>query len=545
MLKASLSKRKILIILIPFLIVTLIMLPRLVSPQFGFFDDARMLAQSKDLLQGDFSMSHDKQAGRFRPAYWLYYTAIYLVAGYRPFWFFIGHLLLFYILLLELRLILNEMGFSDLQVLITSLIFVLTMPIIENFYTLSKGEPLQLVFILGAVILSYRGESQKRINLQRILLPALCNLLAIMVKETAIVMLPIFTLWAAIDFLRREPDSKKAFRSSLSLLFAAVFAVAVYFLLRSIWGATALLGGSYTDRYLFVTTSIIQKVLRWSTQFAFYFHYLIPIILLVILLFFFDKNSFTVKEKRLIAFWSSWSLFWFGILIPWEYAELYYLLPFGFGVSILIGIVIPPVIRSVNANQNFKGSLLAGLGIIAGILFILTMPNYVTDAKTQMTFDRVNQDMLDFITGNTSQDAAIYINIQTSNEYSEKLEVYLREHFQLTDITYGNINAERMEKINDQTGAIILMPFIKNQPRLTVRAGVEEIYQQQWNDKLLETTESNREPLKTFEETFRISNINLPVLLCPVLGNRGFCENPDPIIDTRLFNYGWEIFTIK
>jgi len=89
------------------------------------------------------------------------------------------------------------------------------------------------------------------------------------------------------------------------------------------------------------------------------------------------------------------------------------------------------------------------------------------------------------------------------------------------------------------------MPFIKNQPRLTVRAGVEEAYQRQWNEKLLETTESKREPIEEFERSFRISNINLPVLICPILGNRGFCENPDPIIDTRLFVYGWEIFEIK
>jgi len=40
-----------------------------------------MLAQSEDLLQGDFSMSIDKQAGRFRPGYWLYYTIIYAIAG--------------------------------------------------------------------------------------------------------------------------------------------------------------------------------------------------------------------------------------------------------------------------------------------------------------------------------------------------------------------------------------------------------------------------------------------------------------------------------
>jgi hypothetical protein len=78
-----------------------------------------------------------------------------------------------------------------------------------------------------------------------------------------------------------------------------------------------------------------------------------------------------------------------------------------------------------------------------------------------------------------------------------------------------------------------------------VRAGVEEFYQQQWNQKFLENTESNRVSLKTFEGSFRLSNVNLPTALCPLLGQRGFCENPDPLIDTRLFTYGWEIFEIR
>jgi hypothetical protein len=538
-------RKKFLIYLIPFIVATLIMLPRLASPQFGFFDDARMLAQSKDLLQGDFSMIQDKQAGRFRPAYWLYYTVIYLIAGYHPFWFFIGFLFIFYILLFELRLILKDIGFSDQQVLVTSLIFILTMPIVENFYTLSKGEPLQLVFILAAIILSFREKSQSCYNLMKISLSSLCILIAILIKETAIVMMPMFFVWLVIDLFFNKSDSKKKLGSSLTLFFAAIFAVVAYFLLRRIWGATALFGGTYTDRYLFEINSLIQKLLRWSTQFAFYFHYLLPIIVIILFLSFFNKDSFTKKQKRSIYIWSIWCLLWYGILIPWEYAELYYLLPFGLGLSILIGTIIPPVLCSINSSRKYERYLISSLSILAFILFILTLPNYITDAKTQLTFDRANQNMLDFVTNYASQEAVVYVNFETNNEYSEKLEVFLRDHYQLRDITYGNINADRMEKLNEQTGAIILMPFIKNQPRLTVRAGVEEVYQQRWNEKLLEKTESNRWLIKTFDETFQISNINLPILLCPILGDHGFCENPDPIIDTRIFVYGWEIYKIK
>jgi hypothetical protein len=204
-----------------------------------------------------------------------------------------------------------------------------------------------------------------------------------------------------------------------------------------------------------------------------------------------------------------------------------------------------PILRSIKARYKFKQIAILLLGVAAGVLFTLTLPNYVTDAKTQLTFDRVNQEMLEFAANYTSEDSAVYVNIETNNEYIEMLEVYLREHYQLQDITYANISADLVEEMNDQTGAIVLMPFIENQPQLTVRAGVEEFYQQQWNQKFLENTESSRVSLKTYEGSFRLSNVNLPTALCPILGQRGFCENPDPLIDTRLFTYGWEIFEIR
>jgi len=532
------------LIIIPFILVTLIMLPRLISPQFGFFDDARMLAQSKKFLQGDFSMSHDKQAGRFRPIYWLYYAIIYALAGFHPFWFFLGNLFLFFILLYELRLILKDMGFLKWQIFVTCLILIFTMPIIENFYTLSKGEPLQLVLILASIIFAQQIKFKHRSQWILGALSTLSLLLAIMVKETAIVMLPITLLWAACALFKRDDSLKKERRASLLIFGASGLAVLLYFILRKLWGATALLGGTYTDRYLVDLSALIHKVLRWLTQFAFYFHYLLPLILILVLLMVF-KDSLTKKEKFNIFRWGIWWLLWFLILVPWEYAELYYLLPFGLGSAILIGIIVPSIHQTIKSNRKLKRVLLLGLSIAAIFLFLLTLPNYLTDARTQLTFDQVNQRMLNFVVDYASEDAMIFTNIETSNEYSEKLEVYLREHYQMKDITYGNINAERLENLTDLTNALVLMPFIDNQPRLTVRAGVEEIYQKRWNEKMLTQTEGKRIPLETFSESFRLSNVNLPILICPLIGEAGFCEDPDPIIDIRQFTYGWEVYQIE
>jgi hypothetical protein len=299
------------------------MMPRLLSAQFGIFDDIQMVKQSRAFLEGDFSMSNERQGGRFRPAYWLYYALIYLIVGYNPFWFFIGHLIILFILLYELRLILEDAGFSDPQILTSSIIFLFTMPIIENFYTLSKGEPFQLVFILAGVLISTKRKYQHKYDLKRMLLSALCILIAILFKENAMVTVPIFFLWAVNNYFSPEPDSKKGLITSISLSSAAILAVITYFLLRRAWGATALLGGTYTGRYLFDIPTLIQKFLRWATQFAFHFHYLLPIILMIIFLFF-SKNTLNKKEKRLVFQWGIWCLVWYGFLIPWQFAEVYF-----------------------------------------------------------------------------------------------------------------------------------------------------------------------------------------------------------------------------
>lgn len=538
--------RQRLILLIPFIVMILVMLPRLTSPQFGFFDDARMLSQSQHFLEGDFSMSHDIQAGRFRPIYWLYYTLIYALAGYHPFWYFLGNLILFFILLYELRVLLKRMAFANWQILLTSLVFLFSMPIIENFYTLGKGEPLQLIFLLSSLILLNRIKAEKRTlpRLMLAMLSAVCILLAILVKETAMVIFPIAMLWLIYLLFSRDAALRQERSAYLFFTGSTILAVITYFFIRSAWGATSILGGTYTNRYLVDLSALFEKLLRWMTQFAFYFHYLIPLAGVILFLAIF---KFLPKGKILFGLyrWGIWTLLWFAVLIPWEYAELYYLLPFALGGAILIGWVAQPFWRAIQALPKGKRWVLNLLGGLTGLLFILTLPNYRTDAKTQLTFDQVNQNMLHYVVEQFPADSTIYMNLQTTNEYSEKFEVYLREHYQMDSIQYGIVNEAALANLTGQKDAVILMPTIENQPRLTVRAGVEERYQTHWNAYMLEVTAEQRETLQTFSQSFRLSNVNLPALICPLLRNQGFCESPDPLIDTRLFSYGWEIYQIK
>lgn len=521
------------------------MLPRLISPQFGFFDDARTLSQSQKFLSGDFSMSHDLQAGRFRPLHWLYFAFIYLFAGYHPFWYFLGNLFLLFILLIEIRALIKKMGGTEWQILLTSLVFLLSMPLIENFYTLSKGEPLQLTLLLAGVLTLPSPEKPKKSPIWvSTLLATLCFLLANMVKETAVAMVPITFLWAMYLTLTKDSDIKNEQKWYWSLFAASVIATLLYFGLRAVFGVPFLTGGTYANRYLVDLGALLQKALRWTTQLAFYFHYMIPLILLLVVLII--NKSHQIKERSFEIFkWGIWWILWIMILVPWEYAELYYLLPFAFGSAFLIGIASNPILDTIRRQIGRVRVLTIILSVMGILLFLLTLPNYRTDAKTQLTFDKINAEMLSNLVKVTPNDATIYLNVETSNEYSEKVEAFLRDHYQKSDLEYSNLNAELMDELLDHTGAFVAVPSIDNQPNLTVRAGVEEAYQKPWNEKFLENTEGHRQLIGTYQDAFRLSNINLPALLCPLGIRAGFCADPDPIFDFRTLTYGWEIYRIR
>ena len=68
----------------PIIVAVLIMLPRLLSPQFGLFDDGRSMVTAQKVTQGVWDMSVDDFEGRFRPLYWLFFALPYALFGDGP-----------------------------------------------------------------------------------------------------------------------------------------------------------------------------------------------------------------------------------------------------------------------------------------------------------------------------------------------------------------------------------------------------------------------------------------------------------------------------
>lgn len=119
----------------PILVCVLIMLPRLVSAQFGLMDDGRALTIAQGLLHGKFDLSWDVVAGRARPIYWAAFAFWFVLVGGHPFWYFLGNLIVFSGTSFLLIRLVVEVGGSKLQALLTGVIFVFSTSVIEDVYT--------------------------------------------------------------------------------------------------------------------------------------------------------------------------------------------------------------------------------------------------------------------------------------------------------------------------------------------------------------------------------------------------------------------------
>ena len=537
--------KALILLIIPFVLVIGIMLPRLIAPQFGLLDDAATLARAQATLQGNFNLEHDLQAGRFRPVYWLFPTLIYLLANSNPFWFFFGFLVIFLLLLLSIQIYMKSRGANPWQIFLASILFVLSIPVIENFYTLSKGEPLQLLFLMGSLILLEQLKKTKDPRKMWLLDIAsfFCILFGLMVKETTLVMLPFALLILCLVWLMNKNDAGKIRGAQVHFTISVGLAVLVIFALRTFTGTSSIAEGTYSYRYQFSFSSILQQAARWTTLLAFYFHYLFVYGFTLLLTLIASKNRREIIDDDFV-FWTSWCLLWVAVLIPWEYAEAYYLLPFGTGAAILIGFTFPKLIRQISRFKSVPRGVLLGLLILSGILWGMTIPNYATHARTQMLFDEMNAAMLDSVAETLPKNAHLLINIENKNEYVKMIARFLGEQYDREDITIDHVDSTRQASLNDYQGAFLIVPEINHQPRLTVRAGVEERFQTPWNLKSLEIIGTDSRLIFDHSKTIRLANINLPIVLCPILGEIGFCEQPDPLLDFRLFSYGWALYAI-
>ena len=521
------------------------MLPRLISPQFGLMDDGRGVLISRGIMQGNLDLSWDIQAGRLRPVYWAGFAFWYMLADGHAFWYFLGNLIVFSATTWVLIRLVIELGGSMLQAWASGMIFALSPPVIENVYTLSKAENLQLFLLCTAIWLVVIAIKYGRGYSYWVTLVGAFLLVqtACFTKESTLLMIPISISWWLISWLGKlRHISKATFAEKVTrwLTLISLLSGGIYYLARSIFISSKIIGVGQGSSFSFEGSQILTGMVRWGGWILRDFIWLMPMMLVVLIWCLVKRQP---PRSGLWIFAGVWMLAWLGVYIPWYFGAEYYLMPFTAGVAVLSGVLLVEIIAIIgNPGRIWKATGTITLGLTS-LLFLATQANSYSDASVQLAQDAANTSVMEYVAENAPVGSIVLVNIQLANEYIEQMEFLLKYDYGRTDLKIDYYHDQDLEQLTKQyPEVLILAAHMENQPKMTVRMGLIDHTLEIWNSLLAYK-------IDTWKETFQVRRepalvmIDFPRLICPVIKQENYCSPDGGLVNIQNLLYQWTVYT--
>ena len=529
----------------PAALALLVMLPRLASPQFGLLDDGLTLETGREMT-GRWSgvLALIPETGRFFPAYWLVYSAVFAVVGARPLAFFVVNVAVLAGLLAILARLVRLSGGTSREALVTAVVFAACGPAVEAFYTLSKAEPLQMVWIGVALLATAAavGDSRRGRRAAFGVLAASTSLLAFATKETTVALIPIALGWIAIEWLSsgmRRPAARFA------TTFAAINVVAAVAFVALRWRYAAPLGqGTYTRAYSLALDTLGPALFRIVAWIVRDFAFLLPLLAVAVVLL----RQRDAPWRRPILYACVWMVGWLAVYAPWPATFEYYLLPFAFGGAVFAGAAVGGLTRArawavSSVTRRVALSALAA----SGLLWVAALVNAAADGRVQLAVDRANTAVVDFLAGLPRGDR-IVLNTTDAIEYLYELPMHLSEIKRRPDLVVqpAGISAAGAPSTAD---VVVATPTVTNRPGPTVRVAVYEAGARRDLSRLGEMLRDGGELIYTTEQRVRVVELGLQRLLCRVarrpLLDPSYCPSGRGVIHAGTFVYAWQVHRLS
>ena len=516
----------------------LVMLPRLVSPQFGLLDDGLTLQTGREVHGRWASVLYlIPETGRFFPAYWLVYSGIWSLVGVRPLAFFAVNVLLFAGLIAMLMRLVRLSGGTPASAAVAAVLFALSGPPIETFYTLSKAEPLQATWIGVSLLATAASVQEPRWSVGRtgwLVAATAAALLAHATKETSVVLIPIALGWLALEW-RGRPRNGRCVRCAAAFAGVTGAAALAYVALRWRFAALALAEGTYTRAYMLAAATVGPALFRLAAWLVRDFAWLLPLVAFAVVQLVRDR----VRARRALAYACIWMLGWLLVYLPWPATFEYYLLPFSLGAAALGGIV---VVEAWAQRSRLAWTLLA----TAGVLWCVTLVNASVDARIQLAVDRANADVVDFL-GTLPRDSGVVLNMTPVNEYHFEFPMHLAEIKRRRDVVF--LDLERRESVRAlDAPAFVLTPELINQPGPTVRIALHEAGVRRDHGTLRTLVPDGQAPVYRTAQHVGLVELGLQRLLCPLavgtIFDPTYCPRDRGVIFRRTFVYGWQVHRV-
>jgi hypothetical protein len=525
-----------------------LMLPRLMHPHFGLLDDGVTLGGARLVTDVGpkvaFQLGGD--TGRFSPLMWLLWSVIYRIGGNSPLTFFFANCLLLIGITAGLMWIVYSLSGNRFQAQATGLFFLSAGPIVENFYTVTKGEPLQALWMtlsVGLIVGLHRTSDKKRQAAVGLAVTALL-LFAILTKETAVVLIAIsagclLTAWGWQMLTHKTAE----LHWRLIYFAAGVLAVIAFFCLRSQFVSVALSAGSYTQYYRLEWRTLESSVLRWLAWLIRDFPYLFPILVFVIA----SRIGKTLSQGWILLDSGIWMLGWLAIYLPWHGASEYYLLPFSLGCTIFCGAGLSQMLKALRSPARQPLRRLAKVCLVVCVICVaMTVANYVTSLRIQIAVDDANADAIDFI-ADLPGSARVFINIPSATEYFFEMGLHLTALRDRSDILLQSFKGPPVSPDGKQISYYILTPIFYNQLFPSIRIGIDENSAHHWNNLLERAFGGRPDVFYISERQVQMVDFGLHRFVCYLTnGKSGInCNYSRPFLDARIFRYGWRVYHIK
>src|SRR5688572_13202757 len=546
------EKKDLLLFLSICIICSLVMLPRILSAQFGLLDDGVLLLAAQYSLGDLGSILYQFQAsGRFLPTASLLRVFVFSFAGFEPQRWYIWSAFILIIICLEIACIVRRYNFSRMQALLSVLFFVISPSLIENFYTLSKSEIPLLLLISSAILLAMTYTSLSN-HFMKILMVILCSLLLLSsfgAKETTIVLPFLFLSWLLISWIyfRKTGEYRDLIQSDGILLIGSLIGCILYWTFRSMLGIG---NSSYysVDYQLFNIEKILlnfKVLLGWLIR---DYPYLLPTLLAILIV----KPLQNIKNVFFTLRWFSWMGAWALILLPWNYVS-YYLLPFSFGSALFSGVILGKMLIlllskvNLNSKANFgkyssiprmvDGYSLSALCVASVLLMIPPAFNATAYATEQLVFDRANWQLVEQV-AELPKNSRLLVNLPSHNEYFTEIGLFVGQILNRTDISIEAYQPPIL--LNHEQDIYLASPVFINQilPRVRALNGNDVI---EWGRDLKNITDNPeliystriRRPLVDIGFHRMLSFLNIG----DMIGN----SDRDVFMFTSI-SYGWDLW---
>ena len=512
----------------PLALAALVMLPRLASAQFGLLDDGLTLQTGREVHGHWWRVLYlIPETGRFFPAYWLVYSGLWSLVGTRPLAFFIVNVLVLASLLAMLARFVRLHGGTRASAVVAVVVFALCGPAIEAFYTLSKGESLQLTWIGLSLLCAAASATDARWSAARVGWVALATVslfIAHATKETSLVLIPIALGWLVVEW-RSQPVNRRAVRFAATFFAIAVVAATAFAGLRWHYAALQIAEGSYTRAYASQAIGpALFRIVAWLVR---DFAFMLPLI---------AAGVVDHRHRRPILYALVWMSGWLLVFLPWPATFEYYLLPFALGAALLAGIVAGTAwAEPASPRRGLAWAVL----VTSAVLWLVATVNATADARVQLAVDRANAGLVNFL-GALPRDSRVVLNMVPVNEYHFELPMHLAEVADRPDVVF--VARPEATGVGE---AFVVTPEMANQPAPTVRIALHEAGVRRDNATLGTLLSADAEPVYRSVQLTGILEIGLQRLLCRIAVGRVFdptyCPAGRGLIDRRTFAYGWQV----